>query len=108
MAFSAHFGHILPYPFRNGAKMEVMTIKGPPADRWHTDMTWMKHPPKATFLQCVKRSPEMETGGMFTGKSRGDTMFCSMSRAYDQLSPGLQTMLEAMTCQHAVHDLMSR
>merc|ERR1719487_2982276 len=32
-------------------------------------------------------------------------MVCSMSTTYDMLSPGLQQMLEGMTCRHAVTDL---
>ena len=123
-AFSANFGHVLQHPFINPSNErhsvglerrglsrdddnaeEVMTIVSR-SDSWHSDMTWMRHPPKATFLQCVSRDESMATGGM-GGGSRGDTLFCSMTRAFEQLSPGLQASLETMTCQHAVHDLMS-
>mgnify|MGYP000355124899 CR=1 FL=1 len=37
----------------------------------------------------------------------GDTMFCSLSNTYNKLSPGLQSILEKMTCMHGVQDLMS-
>ena len=45
---------------------EVMTIASR-ADSWHSDITWMRHPPKATFLQCVSRDASMDQGGMLGG-----------------------------------------
>ena len=49
---------------------EVMTVRDR-SDTWHTDMTWMEHPPRAPFLQCVARGPEMEAGGEGPGGARG-------------------------------------
>merc|ERR1719456_1113259 len=116
--FARNFGVVMPHPFdnnnnpnfvkNNGALRsdvdEVVTIKDR-ADTWHTDMTWMENPPRATFLQCVQRGPEMESGG-FEGGPRGSTMVCSMTNAFDMLSPGLQKQLEGMTARHSVVDLM--
>ncbi len=104
--YSRYFGHVLKHPFIEGdtndmkhSDTEMMTI-GTKArnDLWHSDMTWMRFPPKATFLQCADRDD-----GDF-----GDTMFCSLSNTYNKLSPGLQSILEKMTCMHGVQDLMSR
>ena len=79
--FASLFGHVMAHPFQNntnshheknneavrevgGAEVpvEVMTVRDR-SDTWHTDMTRMEHPPRATFLQCVERSEEMARGG---------------------------------------------
>ena len=121
-AFAAEFGHVMAHPFQNNTNehhqkynsavkevggdvpMEVMTVRNR-SDTWHTDMTWMKTPPRATFLQCVERGPEMATDGEECG-TWGDTLIASMTGAYDMLSPELQRRLEGMTAMHGVQDLM--
>ena len=122
--FAALFGHVMAHPFQNNTNAhhqknnaavrevgnedvpyEVMTVRDR-SDTWHTDMTWMEHPPRATFLQCVERGPEMETGGE-GGGTRGDTLIASMTNAFDSLSPALQQMLTGMTARHGVQDLMN-
>ena len=45
---------------------------------------------------------------MLGGSTKGDTLFCSMTKAYEMLSPDLQQQLDGMTVQHAVHDLMKQ
>lgn len=59
-------------------------------EAWHSDMTFRKHPPLGTVL----RSKIIPDKG-------GDTMWSSMTAAYDALSPAMQTFLEGLT---AVHD----
>jgi taurine dioxygenase len=61
---------------------------------WHTDKSYTVRPLKATMLYC-KQIPE----------SGGDTMFTNLYRAYETLSPALQSMLEDLW---AVHDFSKR
>ena len=57
---------------------------------WHSDMTFRQHPASVTVLRGIT-IPEVG----------GDTLFASMTAAYEGLSPGMQSYLEGLT---AVHD----
>jgi len=57
---------------------------------WHSDMTFRQHPPSVTVLR-----------GMVIPEVGGDTLFASMTTAYDTLSDGMKTYLEGLV---AVHD----
>lgn len=57
---------------------------------WHSDMTFKKHPPMGTILRSRIIPPK-----------GGDTLWSSMTAAYDGLSSGMQNFLSSMT---AVHD----
>ncbi len=57
---------------------------------WHSDMTFRQHPPSVTVLR-----------GIIIPEVGGDTLFASMTAAYEGLSPGMQSYLEGLT---AVHD----
>ncbi len=59
-------------------------------EKWHTDMTFRAHPPMGTML----RSRIIPERG-------GDTLYASMTAAFDALSPALQSFLTSLT---AVHD----
>ncbi len=59
-------------------------------EKWHTDMTFREHPPMGTML----RSRIIPERG-------GDTLFASMSAAWEALSPALQQMLEGLTAVHS-------
>ncbi len=59
-------------------------------EAWHSDMTFRQHPPMGTVL----RSRIIPQRG-------GDTLFASMTAAFDSLSKPLQQFLEGL---HAVHD----
>ena len=71
---------ILESTTENPSKIEV----------WHSDMTFRQHPPSVTVLRGIT-IPEVG----------GDTLFASMTAAYEGLSPGMQSYLEGLT---AVHD----
>ena len=71
---------ILESTRENPSKIEV----------WHSDMTFRQHPPSVTVLRGIT-IPEVG----------GDTLFASMTAAYEGLSPGMQSYLEGLT---AVHD----
>lgn len=57
---------------------------------WHSDMTFRQHPPSVTVLKGVTIPPV-----------GGDTLFASMTSAYDGLSQGMKEYLEPL---YAVHD----
>ena len=59
-------------------------------EKWHTDMTFRPHPPMGTMLRS-RIIPE----------KGGDTLFASMTVAYEALSPAMQQFLSGLT---AVHD----
>ena len=59
-------------------------------EAWHSDMTFRQHPPMATVLRSI------------TVPARGgDTLWSSMSAAYDGLSESMQKFLQPL---NAVHD----
>ena len=59
-------------------------------EAWHSDMTFRQHPPMGTVLKSVIVPP-----------SGGDTLWASMTSAYDALSLKMQQFLDGLT---AVHD----
>lgn len=99
-AFCQRIGDPVPVPF-------VKTLDGHPeiiaiikeADErtdsvfggtWHTDFSFLPAPPKASCLY----GREIPSHG-------GDTLFASMTKAYDNLSPGMQAMLRDMKVVHS-------
>lgn len=98
MRFGRYFGELSVHPFSTNAadnpELIVYDNKegNPPAatDVWHTDETFRECPPMGTML-CSKIVPELG----------GDTMFCSMTAAYDSLSDRMQNFISGL---EAVHD----
>ena len=65
---------------------------------WHTDMSYIEHPPTASLLYAV----EVPQDG-------GDTAFCSMSTALEQLPNELFIACSEMTIKHdAAHDSIGK
>jgi taurine dioxygenase len=56
---------------------------------WHTDMSYLEDPPKASMLYALEIPP---TGG--------DTSFCSMYAAYESLPADLRTRIDGLFCKH--------
>ena len=56
---------------------------------WHTDMSYLADPPKASVLYALEVP---ETGG--------DTMFCTMHGAWDGLPASLQQRIEGLQVKH--------
>jgi taurine dioxygenase len=95
--FAARFGdlHVHPLYDRNDAHPEIMIIDNHvdnPTDNnfWHTDVTFIDTPPMGSILAARQLPP---TGG--------DTMWASMTTAFDALSTPMQRFLEGL---EAVHD----
>ena len=61
----------------------------PATDYWHTDVTWTEEPPRAALLRATVVP---ETGG--------DTMWGSMTSAYDALSPKMKAFLGELVVHH--------
>lgn len=59
-------------------------------EKWHTDMTFREHPPMGTMLRSR----------IIPGRG-GDTLFASMSAAWEALSPPMQSLLEGLTAIHS-------
>ncbi len=62
----------------------------PTTDNWHTDVTWIEVPPKIALLQSVVAPPY-----------GGDTMWCSITSAYDALSEPMRAMIDGLELHHS-------
>jgi len=99
MDLGRRFGELTVHPFSPNEETAPQLIKfrndetKPPfgTDVWHSDETFRAEPPMATVL-CAKEVPEIG----------GDTMFASMSAAFDGLSDRMQQFISGL---EAVHDL---
>ncbi|HWM46301.1 MAG TPA: TauD/TfdA family dioxygenase [Xanthobacteraceae bacterium] len=100
MEFGRRFGPLTVHPFApNEGKNAPELIKfrndetTPPfgTDVWHSDETFRAEPPMATIL-CAKEVPAVG----------GDTMFASMTAAFDGLSERMQQFISGL---EAIHDM---
>jgi taurine dioxygenase len=93
MALARAFGTPVEYPFVQGLEghpeiIEVKKLEHETANFggiWHSDTAYLERPPMASMLLAREIPPH-----------GGDTLFASMTAAYDALSPGLQRMLEGL------------
>ena len=105
LSLGRRFGTPSIYPvFRIlGATEPTMTVieDGPDspnsADRWHTDVTWTATPPKAALLH-MELAPEFG----------GDTLWASATRAYETLSPEVQSFFCSLTIVHSNEGYLER
>lgn len=58
---------------------------------WHTDVTFLEKPAMACVLSAVQVPP-----------FGGDTLWASLTHAYDDLSPHLQEFLSGLTAEHDI------
>ena len=56
---------------------------------WHTDMSYLEIPPKASMLYALEVPP-----------AGGNTYFCNMYRAYESLPASLQRRIANLTLKH--------
>ena len=100
IAFTRHFGAVEPHPLgsRRGLPKfpELMVLENRPGkpgarnDFWHSDISHAERPPAVSLLHALE-IPE----------GRGDTMFCNMYAAYEQLSTGMRELLEKLSALHS-------
>jgi len=96
--FGRRFGELTVHPFSPHDENAPVLIKfrndetNAPfgTDVWHSDETFRAEPPMATVL-CAKELPAIG----------GDTMFASMSAAFDGLSDRMQNFISGL---EAIHD----
>ena len=96
-ALALSFGPLQTHPayatvegFEEITILESTPEKPTMIEAWHTDMTFRKHPPMGAVLKAVTIPPK-----------GGDTLWSSMTAAYNGLSFHMQRFLEDLT---AVHD----
>jgi taurine dioxygenase len=97
-AFARRFGELHVHPV-----LQQMASQGHPeivvlesdakrpvvADRWHSDVTFEREPPLGSILRAVA-----------VPDAGGDTLWASMTAAYDALSPTMQTLLAPLRATH--------
>ena len=101
LALARRFGEISLYPIEKffgsvepGHQVIVDDAENAPGtDMWHTDVTWLTHPPTEAFLAVV----EPPAYG-------GDTMWSSTLAAYEALSPTMRSMLDGLETVHSCHE----
>jgi alpha-ketoglutarate-dependent taurine dioxygenase len=99
LAFGRRFGELSVHPFapRESETPELIKFRNdestPPfgTDVWHSDETFRAEPPTATIL-CAKEVPEIG----------GDTVFASMTAAFEGLSPRMRAFVAGL---EAIHDI---
>ena len=98
VALGRQFGQIeshpnLKNPFTQHPEVfELAATHGGVADEWHTDITFQDSPSMMSILHMVK-CPEVG----------GDTMWTSLSQAYDELSDPMRSLCEGLSALHDAH-----
>jgi alpha-ketoglutarate-dependent sulfate ester dioxygenase len=81
-----------PHPtlkFEGSKVMRLEAIGGGGANQWHTDVTFVDRPPKASILRAVELPPY-----------GGTTTWASTVSAYQQLPPSLQQLADGLWALH--------
>lgn len=107
VAFTRRFGPVEEHPLRSRRGVEgfpeILVLENRPGqpgarnDFWHSDISFAERPPLGSVLRAIE-VPE----------GYGDTMFCNMYSAFEDLSPGLRNMLDGMRAEHSGAPLARR
>ncbi len=107
IAFSRRFGHLDWAPVQETGRRfvegfpEIYVVSnviengvpigslGAGEATWHTDMSYLQDPPKASMLYAIEIPP-----------AGGNTYFCSMYRAYELLPDALKRRIEGLRIKH--------
>lgn len=97
-AFGRRFGPLNIHPYVTGmpGHPEIMEIIKEPSDKlnfgggWHSDMSFLEKPSIGSILYALEVPPY-----------GGDTLFASMTAAWDALSPGLRKTLTPLRAIHS-------
>lgn len=108
IAFTRRFGPVEPHPLntRKGITEfpELLVLENRTGIRsarnnfWHSDISFMEEPPLGSVLHARE----------VPGAGKGDTLFCNMYRAYEELSPGMRRMLDGLTAIHDAEEIRRR
>jgi taurine dioxygenase len=98
IAFARHFGELDVHPIVEGLPdhPELLRVHKPAGESasfgtgWHTDNTFFERPSLGTVLYASVVPPW-----------GGDTLFASMTRAWEALSERMQRMLSGLTAVHS-------
>ncbi len=93
MAFAQAFGEPVEYPLVKGLAgfPKIIEVKKLEHERtafgaiWHTDTAYLERPPMGSMLLALEIPP-----------FGGDTLFASMTAAYEALSAGMKRMLDGL------------
>ncbi|NQV83584.1 MAG: TauD/TfdA family dioxygenase [Rhodospirillales bacterium] len=107
VAFTERFGPVEPHPLKARAghpEFEGLLVlenapqrRGARNDFWHSDITCAPTPPSLSVLHALT-VPE----------GKGDTMFCNMYRAWDNLPDDLKNRLDGQTAEHSGEAIRQR
>jgi taurine dioxygenase len=95
-AFATRFGELSIFPVGKvlGSESRLQYIEDtadspPDADGWHTDVTWIAEPPQVAVLSA-RVIPDVG----------GDTLWASLTAAFEALSPTMQSLCGGLTVRH--------
>ena len=107
VAFTERFGEVIGHPLKSRRHLDEAPAvhalenfaghRGGRNDWWHSDISFGEVPPMASVLY-----------GIEVPEGYGDTMFCNMYTAWEELSPGLRKMLGGLTAMHSAETLVAR
>jgi alpha-ketoglutarate-dependent taurine dioxygenase len=95
VAFARRLGPItiahptVPSVATNTNVLDVNAANGGRANSWHTDVTFLDHPPSASVLRAVELPPY-----------GGDTVWANTALAYEKLSAPLKAMADGLWAIH--------